>query len=799
MYILGDNSLTDSDIELMGKKAGNLHHLVQTGMDIPRGVVLTYQDWKSFKSEDLVTILKEVGEFPFAVRSSSRFEDMADASFAGQYETYLDVDSEEKLLESIKLCFESATSERVLEYVKNKKTEVTEEFLREQISVFIQKQVDVKYAGVAFSTHPLSGKEEECLIETCEGLGEKLVSGLTTPSQYTFNSRTNEIVQFEMGDDSVELSHEQLKSLSDQMLNIQAYYQKPQDIEWAIDKNGKLWLLQARPITALQWRTDLGELTNADFKDGGVSARVCTHLMFSLYRESFDNAMGTYLHQIGITNSPNMKLVEYAYGIPYWNSGVIKEALKKIPGFKEEEFDLDLGIQKIYGDKGPHITGTNLKTISGAIPVLFKLNNEFANSHKMAEEYKANFATRDQKWKDTLSTMSTLGHKDFLNLFKQMITEYYDRTERDYFRYICNNTNFQTEFKSYFTKLVAKTKTNVSQLDLMSGINDVSHLAIQEDLNSMAKALKENGIESEDYNAARKVFLTKHYHHADTELDLMCPRWGETPERIDEMVAEQVKHDIATELSTSSSDYYQKKLNQILADIEKLSIVTRSSTKKKFLKQIEELRKFVRNKEQMREYSTRAYYIVRLYTLELGKRLKSLEIINDEQDIFFLDILDLLNYCESNERIDLNLEQMHYRKLLYKGYQSFNPPNEFGPNIGQVTTDLSDYDGDGLTGIACSSGVFEGTCRVITELSDTNRLNKGEILITKFTDPGWTPTLSKAAAVITEVGGVLSHAAVISREYGIPAVLNIPNATKLIEDGARIRVDGSQGIVELIQ
>ena len=259
-----------------------------------------------------------------------------------------------------------------------------------------------------FNIDPISGREEHTLIECCYGLGEKLVSGLVSPTRFIVNNTSGNIDTSEPGAEKVELGQEMLFELIDVCSKIQRHYGSAQDIEWAFDEDGKLWILQSRPITSIKWRTDLDEFTNADLKDGGISSKVCSPLMFSLYELAMVSSMKNYFHNIKlIDKSIDQTWFVFHYGRGYWNSGVIKRALHKIPGFSEKNFDQDLGIQKAYpGDGVGHRTATNPITVARAIPILLGLNKEFENCELLIEEFKNNFAKSDDYWKKKVSNFS---------------------------------------------------------------------------------------------------------------------------------------------------------------------------------------------------------------------------------------------------------------------------------------------------------------------------------------------------------------------------------------------------------
>jgi phosphohistidine swiveling domain-containing protein len=214
------------------------------------------------------------------------------------------------------------------------------------------------------------------------------------------------------------------------------------------------------------------------------------------------------------------------------------------------------------------------------------------------------------------------------------------------------------------------------------------------------------------------------------------------------------------------------------------------------------MRRFLMAREQFREYSTKAYYVVRMMILELDKRSVLLHLTEKSGDLFYLHFDEIISlfYDHQNKKTAQTL--ITYRKKMIAGLTDVNPPNEFGKDILQAQTNLTrDSEGDisRIKGIGCSPGTYRGRAYVAVNLDDAKNIPSDAILITKFTDPGWTPILAQISGVVTEVGGILSHAAVIGREYEIPAILNINNATKLIPHLALIEMNGATGIIQIIK
>lgn len=764
MFFLGDPNLEEGIYPSLGSKALNLHKLTRAGFKVPPGFVIE----ELFDLSALESGIKKIGGYPVAVRSSGSLEDLPGASFAGLYETFLYVNNFEDLKKSIQKCFESKNSERLKDYLNAKKISWVPQDLT--LCVLIQKMVKPRVAGVLFTLNPTNGREEEMYIELCEGVGERLVSGHVTPTRVTYDWVSGIKVSEVINNESTNIPCESLEELILNSEKIQAFYGHPQDIEWAIGEDDQCYILQSRPITTFTPRSDRPELTNADLKDGGISARVCTPMMYSAYREALRFTMGDYFKKINlIPNDEKITWIYSHYGRVYWNAGAVKEGLKKLPDFKEEDFDRDLGIQKNYGDEGPHITRPSMSSlVSAAIPVLIGLHKEFLDCQNMIDLFRSRFEIVDEELKTKLSTLKKLSSADFDAWFLAVI-RLQNETEKNYFRTIYNNSNYQSEYKSFLKKLPGYNPGD--EIDLMGELHGVAHLDVQTGLSKLVKVADFYGYDSKSYYSAREQFLKAHYHHGPAELDIQVPRWGEKKEWVDDLVRSYVE-------VSASQRHFKETYDRIFSGLSFLK-------KRKFLKFTESSRIYLRLREEMRSYSTRCYYLLRLGLLEFARR-NSISL----DDIFMYEINEVQDFL-LHEKV---LPDIHKRKLLFNGYRNFKAPNEFGGTIEAATSSNK-----GLHGLGCSPGEITGRARVIFDIHKTLTLTKDDILITPFTDPGWTPVLARVGGVVTEVGGLLSHAAVIGREYGIPAILNLIDATKLIPDGSLIKINGKTGVVEILE
>jgi phosphohistidine swiveling domain-containing protein len=232
------------------------------------------------------------------------------------------------------------------------------------------------------------------------------------------------------------------------------------------------------------------------------------------------------------------------------------------------------------------------------------------------------------------------------------------------------------------------------------------------------------------------------------------------------------------------------------------SIMHRVRFARRFRKRLHLARLYLSRREEMREYSTRAYNVVRRYVIEAGRRLQRMKYLDETNDVFMLQTQELVGIgCNGDDQSRIRT-LAQFRRLMYRGYSSFDPPGEVGRDIAREphpTGIPTDSDSLTLRGIGCSSGIVKAVVRVVPTLDQAASLKPGEILVTRFTDPGWTPVLGLVSGIVTEVGGLLSHAAVIGREYGIPAVLNVAGATHVLTTGQLVEIDGNEGTVKILK
>jgi phosphoenolpyruvate synthase/pyruvate phosphate dikinase len=790
----------DFNLSVAGGKAAALHQIMAAGFPVPPGfVVPPYVELDQIEAE-LQDAVMAIGGYPIAVRSSAQLEDLAETSFAGQYATHLRVRSLAELLKAIADCRASALAPQVLSYLnKNAFGHDT------QVGTLVQKVFDVACAGVAFSIHPHTGREEHALVECCIGLGDRLVSGQTTPTQYTLRLEDGSLVERRAGAEDIVLPDEALRKLCRYALELQAHFGRPQDIEWAMEHCGTLWILQSRPITRIHWRCEADDFTNANFRDGGVAARVITPLMYSLYGAALQDALQQYFVAIKTvpSDAPAQAWISKFYGRPYWNASAVKRALCKVPGYDEERFDRDLGIQKDYGDSGPIRTPSTPITLLAAVPIAVALNREFRRQLRVAENYQQQFVPKEASYLQLIESCALLEDDEFFPLFIEVLS-FHTQTERDYLRTVVNHVNYQAEFNKLLARVQAATDEPMAPVVLMSGLQDVSHMKIQHDFVILVRTAKAFGTDSAEWHRALTDFLSANSFHGDAELDISAPRWIERPERIKETVENILRSQLEPkDAERTARDQFQRYSEEVrrVTAILRRTMWCRVRFARTFRKRLHIARSYAHRREELREYSMRADNLVRRYALEAGRRLRKQGWLMDEEGVFMLSAEEINGIAKQHETKARIVPLTEVRSLMHRGYRMVQPPGELGRGIlhcDPIHESAVPYTNRLLKGNGCSAGVVSGQARVVTTLPECNGLQAGEVLVTRFIDPSWTPAMGLVSGLIAEVGGVLSHGAVIAREFGLPAVLDVRAATEIIKTGQMVMVDGTRGTVTIL-
>ncbi len=808
--------------DLLGAKASSLHHLVINGFNVPQAFVLdkdhfifelsqdtSLSDIRAlYHSESDVNdrskkILKRLEDFSlssdtkellllhidpnkeYAIRSSASFEDLEASSFAGQYETTLHAKGIDEIILAIEGCYRSLFSLRSLAYLERIKNFQIEDLT---MSVIIQDMVRAKASGVLFSAHPVKGLDSKMAVEMVKGTGDKLVSGMVNPMSF-------DLAWFEEPDDlakqafqTLDLSQAALETLKDDALAITSFFGYPCDIEFSFDMDGRLWILQARPISKFQYDAIEGLWTTADFKDGGVSATVCHQYMWSLYELAWDKSLRSFMKEGKLQEpSPDTKLSTMYFARPYWNLDVVKAAMKKVPGFKERAFDEDYGIQASYEGDG-HETKFTPANILRFIPIMFAQNKLLKERMSTTGSLRQELLDRLSAWHRHLDDLKDKPLSDIEDAWQKIQFDFYLRCEMSYFYQIFLNTIHQTRIRDILLKQMDQT----SYLKLLGGLDEVSHLLPFYDLWEISRTLNQDATLSDI-----EQWLKDYGYHSEKELDVSYPNYMEKPEPILNQLNE-MRH-----WPDSLGPKHDKAKADIAYDDEMNKLKQRLGTRKanKIEHQVATIRQLLWWREEFRDISTRCYDLIRKSAVLLAERYVERGILNEMDDIWHLKIKDIKAFMDKQLSLAELKAKILEQKLYYSAYENFQSDNEIPPatvkrrsiNADERPVELDQTFTCKVTGTPANPGKVLAKAKVIRDASQMDLLEPGDILVTKFTDTGWTVKFAILSGIITEYGGVLSHAAIVAREYGIPCVVAAEGAMDSILDQELLYLDGQSG------
>lgn len=823
--------------EKIGSKGSSIMHLKKKGFSVPNGFILDYDFFvqtldENKASEEISNLLNHLSsdkiretsdsiikliercvfsaenvkiikqniedDKSYAIRSSGNMEDMDDFSFAGQYETFLNISGTKNIIIAILGCYKSLFSNNVLSYFSENKIDCR----NLKMAVIVQEMIAVDKSGVAFTVNPLTGNDREIVIEIGEGLGENIVGGKVSPERYCYEwmseTRTD-------NNENILIDKNELKNIAKVCTSIQVEFGFPCDIEFAYE-NEKLFILQARPITKIIYSDDFGEWTNANFKDGGVSGTVCTPFMWSLYEYIWERSMGDFLVDSKLLKKKEItKLGQMFFGRPYWNIGAVKHAVSKVPGYNEKDFDEDLGIT-VDEDAASNCTSLSLKSVTNFLKIAMAHKKIMARRLKCLSEYQKMLSEKYKYYFRGLEREYTITELE--NLWGTLVRTDYLTCETIYFNQIFINTIQLILFKTKILRYVASEE----YINLISGLENVSHLRPYYDLWELSKKIEsdksancywhETSIAQIDFDLNSNVkiqflddfrnYINKYGYHSDKELDVSYPCFYESAET----VIKNLKNMIGLDDDEGQSRNHEKQFFN--KQLQKLKEQVGATRYEKLLKSITKMRGLLWWREEYKDFSTRFYFIIRMYTKKLANEYCKLSVIENEDDIWFLTIDDISSFL----RKEIDKEELKNRILKNKNYylsfRNYKNDNELGRKKASKKRNNVLYD-ENLKGVGCRHGEITAVARIVETVDDIVNIKKGEILVAKYIDTGWTSKFSSIGGLITENGGILCHSSIIAREYGIPCIVSAKDITQKIVDGNVIYMNGLTGNIAKVK
>lgn len=816
--------------EKAGNKGSYLHKMKEAGFNVPAGFVLDSDEYDktvsgagiadaireasqglskdnvsetSEKVRTLFDCIKPASDISsflekdklYAVRSSGTMEDLEGFSFAGQYDTFLNTKAEDVSSKIIE-CYKSQFSGTVLSYLADNGLDAKDL----KMSVVVQEMVDADLSGICFTLDPVTGNDKTMLIEAAEGLGEDTVSGRNKPEDYYYDWFEDKEVR--ISQENKLLTRDQVREMAGIFLDIAKFFGFPCDIEFAV-KDGSVFILQSRQITKFNYAGIEDVWTTADFKDGGVSATVCTPYMWSLYEYIWEYSLRKFIVDSRILRDDELpsKLGNMYYGRCYWNLSAVKKTMSRIIGYREREFDSEYGIVGDYTGDG-QVTGVNPKTLARMAVIAQKQAALLKDRTENSEKYKQELLDLYYGYKKAYDDKTADVKKDFVRLTHDT----YLRSETTYFWQIFINTIHQSMYKDSLLKYVSGSE----YLTLLASIDNISHLLPFYDMWDITRKIRssEDALRFWQDNDVKKIggelssdkffmprvrkLIDDYGYHSDKELDVSYPCYSEEPSTIIGMVKDMTALDDSFSPS-EDKERGKAEFDKIMARLE--PELTKRQYKKVNTK-VSKMRKMLWWREEFRDVSTRFYYMIRIYTLRLAEELVKEGVIGSVDDIWFLKVGDIWEHLDGKKSSAELQELIRKNRIYYDVYRNYISENEIGHDFKAVTEGSDDK--NVLKGLGANNGHLKGVARVIEDFSEIERLQEGDILVTRFTDTGWTPKFAILSGIVTEYGGILCHAAIVSREYGIPAIVACKDAMAKIRDGQQIEIDGATGEVRIL-
>ncbi|MED0906006.1 phosphoenolpyruvate synthase [Bacillus cereus] len=759
-------------------------------------------------------------EHAYAVRSSATAEDLPYASFAGQQDTYLNIIGKEAILQHVRKCWASLFTERAVMY------RMQNDFEHNQVSicVVVQKMVFPEASGILFTADPVTSNRKVVSIDASFGLGEALVSGLVSADNYKVKEgeitgkmiATKKLAIYAVKEGGTETkqidpAQQKIQTLSEQQIlqlasigrQIEAYFGCPQDIEWCL-VDDTFYIVQSRPITTLYPIPEANDQENHVYVSVGHQQMMTDPLKplgMSLFQlTSFGprfQAGGRLFVDVAqrLVSPASRELLLNTIGN---SEPLIKDALMTV--IERDDFIKLLPDDEKEMSLGKSMPPTSAQPQIENNPAI--VTDLIKNSQASIEELKQNMQTKsgvdvlDFILEDIQQLKKILFHPQSMAVIMAGM---------DASTWINEKMEQWLGEKNAADTLSQSVQNNITSemglalLDVADAIRPypkvIEYLQHIEDDSFLGELVTFEG--GDKVRDAIYAFLNKYGMRCSGEIDITKTRWSEKPTTIIPMILNNIRD---FEMGASKRKFevgLQEALKKEEELLDRLQHLPDGKQKVEETKQmIRNIRNFIGYREYPKYGMINRYFIYKQAILKEAEQLVQNSVINEREDIYYLTFEELHEVVRTNK---LDYGVIHKRKNEYKLYEKLTPPRVITSD-GEIITGKykrENLPAEAIVGLPVSSGVIEGRARVILNMEDAN-LEDGDILVTAFTDPGWTPLFVSIKGLVTEVGGLMTHGAVIAREYGLPAVVGVENATKRIKDGQRIRVHGTEGYIEVL-
>jgi phosphoenolpyruvate synthase/pyruvate phosphate dikinase len=772
-------------------------------------------------AEEIAGYLLRFGENDaFAVRSSATAEDLPTASFAGQQDTWLNIIGKEAVLKHISKCWASLFTGRAVIY----RTQNGFDHRKVRLAVIVQKMVFPQAAGIMFTADPVTSNRKVLAIDAGFGLGETLVSGLMNADVYKVCN--GEVIDKKVSTKPKQtlkpkqaLTNAQILQLERLGRKIEQHFGRPQDIEWCLVDN-IFYFVQSRPITTLfpipeAPSANLSRPMEANDRENRVYVSVGHQQMMTdpikpLGLSFFQLTTRAVMCKAGgrlfvdithfLTSPGSRKTVIDTLG---QSDPLIKDALLTI--VRRKDF---IKWAPDNGKKLPaHITGNKTMPWSFLVP--------FENDPTIVPDLIKSSQSSIAELKRNIDTKSGADLFDFIREDIQQFQKIlFDPKSFDVIRVAMYASSWinrkmmkwlgEKNVADALSQSVPNNITSEMGLELLA-VADVIR-PYPEVIEYLRQVKADNFLDEDqlvrldgggETRDALYVYLDKYGMRCAGEIDITRTRWVEKPATLIPTLLSNIKN---FEPGAGSRKFEQgreeasRKEQEVLDRLRPLPDGNRKADETK--RMISLVRNLIGYREYPKYGIVNRYFIYKQALLKEAGQLLKAGVIYEKEDIYFLTFEELREAVRTN-KVDHQI--INKRKDEYKLYEKLTPPRVITSD-GEIVAGKykrMDLPEEALVGLPVSSGVVEGRARVISNMEDAD-LADGDILVTAFTDPSWTPLFVSIKGLVTEVGGLMTHGAVIAREYGLPAVVGVENATKRIKDGQRIRVNGTDGYVEIL-
>ena len=752
----------------------------------------------------------------YAVRSSATAEDLPTASFAGQQDTYLNVVGPAAILRHVSRCWASLFTERAVIYRRRNGID----HRAVHMAVVVQQMVFPHAAGILFTADPVTGNRKVATVDAGFGLGEALVSGLVNPD--VFKVRHGEVVAKAIAakpravhavpaggtqEVAIDPQCQEQPALTDGQVvrlvqlgrRIEAHFGRPQDIEWCLVDDG-FQIVQSRPITTLFPIPETGDQENHVYVSVGHQ-QIMTDAMKPLGFSMWQLTAMVAMHEAGgrlfvdVTRrlaSPASRdglLDLMGRGDP-----LVRDALETV--LDRDDFVPSLPEPGPGGP--PSASGASAPVEADPVIVTELIERSQVSNSALERDIRTKtgpalfdfllqaFEEHKRVLSDPLNIRAIMAGMEATWWLNDKLHEWLGEKSAADTLTLSAPGNVTSEMGLALLDVADVIRPHPEVVAFLQGVEDEGFL---EGLAKLA-----GGTEARD---AIEAYLDRYGMRCVGEIDITRPRWRERPTTLVPVILDNVRNfepGVAERRFEEGRQKAQKKEQDVLSRLRALPDGDQKADQTK--RMIDQVRSFIGYREYPKYGIISRFFVYKQALLEEAERLVQADVLPEKEDIFYLTFQELHDVVRSDQ-VDGRLIQQ--RKDAFRSYHALTPPRVITSDGEAVTGAYrrDDVPAGALIGLPVSAGTVEGRARVILDMAEAD-LEAGDILVTAYTDPSWSPLFVGIAGLVTEVGGLMTHGAVIAREYGLPAVVGVEQATRLIRDGQRIRVHGTDGYVEIL-